>query len=93
MYLHPAAAEGGVLQPLKLPVTIVSGMTIALIHAALAISLAANQVATGLALTIFGSGLSAFIGAGYVGKTITGLQPVGIPLLKSIPLVGWVLFN
>ncbi len=78
---------------LGLIASIVSGMAIALIHAALAISLAANQVATGLALTIFGSGLSAFIGAGYVGKTIAGLQPVGIPLLKSIPLVGWVLFN
>ncbi len=78
---------------LGLIASIVSGMAIALIHAALAISLAANQVATGLALTIFGSGLSAFIGAGYVGKTITGLQTVGIPLLKSIPLVGWVLFN
>lgn len=73
-------------------IAIVAGIAIALIHAVLTISLAANQVATGLALTIFGSGLSAFIGAGYVGKTITGLQPIGIPILKSIPLVGTV-FN
>lgn len=73
-------------------IAIVAGIAIALIHAVLSISLAANQVATGLALTIFGSGLSAFIGAGYVGKTIAPLQPIGIPILKSIPLVGTV-FN
>jgi simple sugar transport system permease protein len=74
-------------------IAIVAGIAIALIHAVLTISLAANQVATGLALTIFGSGLSAFIGTGYVGKTITGLQPIGIPILKSIPLIGTALFN
>ncbi|BAY80159.1 putative permease protein of sugar ABC transporter (plasmid) [Nostoc linckia NIES-25] len=74
-------------------IALVSGIAIALIHALLTVTIAANQVATGLALSIFGSGLSAFIGAGYVGKTITGLQPVDIPVLKSIPLLGKVLFN
>lgn len=49
----------------------------------LTITIGANQVATGLALTIFASGLSAFVGADYVGKTITGLQPIP----KSIPLL------
>jgi len=78
---------------LGLIVAIVAGMAITLIHAVLAISLAANQVATGLALTIFGSGLSAFIGAGYVGRMIVGLQPISIPLLKSIPVIGAALFN
>ncbi len=37
--------------------------------------------------------MSAFIGAGYDGKTIVGLQPIGIPLLKSIPVIGAALFN
>lgn len=69
------------------------GMAIASIHAVLAISLGANQVATGLALAIFGSGLSAFVGASYVGKTIAGLRPIGVPLLKSIPVLGPALFN
>ncbi|MDZ8239434.1 MAG: ABC transporter permease [Nostoc sp. ChiQUE01a] len=78
---------------LGLLIALISGIAIALIHALLTITIAANQVATGLALSIFGSGLSAFIGAGYVGKTITGLQPVDIPILKSIPLLGQVLFN
>ena len=78
---------------LGLLVAVVAGIAIALIHALLAISLAANQLATGLALTIFGTELSAFIGTGYDGKTIVGLQPIGIPLLKSIPVIGAALFN
>ncbi|MBW4446901.1 MAG: ABC transporter permease [Spirirestis rafaelensis WJT71-NPBG6] len=71
---------------LGLLIASISGIAIALIHAVLTITIGANQVATGLALTIFASGLSAFVGADYVGKTITGLQPLKIPILKSIPL-------
>ena len=78
---------------LGLVAAMVMGTLIALIHAVLTIIFGANQVATGLALTIFGSGLSAFIGADYVGKTIVGLQPLGIPILKSIPILGKALFN
>lgn len=78
---------------LGLVAALVLGIAIALIHAVLAISLGANQVAMRLALTIFGSGLSAFVGAGYVGKTITALQPIGIPILKVIPVLGPALFN
>lgn len=68
---------------LGLLIALVSGIAIALIHAVLTITIGANQVATGLALTIFASGLSAFVGADYVGKTITGLQPI----LKSTSLL------
>ncbi|GAX41739.1 putative permease protein of sugar ABC transporter [Tolypothrix sp. NIES-4075] len=68
---------------LGLLIASISGIAIALIHAVLTITISANQVATGLALTIFASGLSAFVGADYVGKTITGLQQIN----KSIPLL------
>jgi simple sugar transport system permease protein len=68
---------------LGLLIASVSGIAIALIHAVLTITIGANQVATGLALSIFASGLSAFVGADYVGKTITGLQPI----LKSTSLL------
>ncbi len=47
-----------------------------MIFAVLALSLTANQVATGLALTIFGIGASSLIGAGFVGRTITRLGPL-----------------
>lgn len=49
----------------------------------LTITIGANQVATGLSLTIFASGLSAFVNADYVGIAIAGLQQMN----KSIPLL------
>jgi ABC-type uncharacterized transport system permease subunit len=59
----------------------------------LALTLLANQVATGLALTIFGTGLSAFVGQGYVSRTLIGMQPIAVPGLSHIPLLGPVLFT
>ena len=59
----------------------------------LALTLLANQVATGLALTIFGTGLSAFVGQGYVSLTLIGMQPIEVPGLSRIPLLGPVLFT
>ena len=52
---------------------IVAGMAASLLFAFLTLKFSANQVATGLALTIFGTGLSALIGTPYVGKTIARL--------------------
>lgn len=48
----------------------VAGILASLLFAFLTLSLSSNQVATGLALTIFGTGLSALLGAGFVGRTI-----------------------
>ena len=64
-----------------------------LIFGVLVLHLGANQVATGLALTIFGSGLSAFIGSDFVGNTVQGFQPIAIPFLSKIPYLGEVLFH
>ena len=47
-----------------------------MIFAFLTLTLASNQVATGLALTIFGVGLSSMIGEGFVGTTIPVFGPV-----------------
>lgn len=69
------------------------GMIMSLIFAFLVLHLGANQVATGLALTIFGTGLSAFVGADVVGQTVQGFQPIIIPLLSDIPLLGKILFT
>ena len=54
--------------------------------------LMSNQVATGLALTIFGLGVAALIGQGYSGETTPPLPVVPIPLLSDIPFVGPILF-
>jgi simple sugar transport system permease protein len=72
---------------------IIAGTLISLIFALMALGLAVNQVATGLALTIFGIGLSGLIGAGFVGERITPAAHLNIPGLTDIPLVGRVLFG
>nr|WP_249160972.1 ABC transporter permease [Bradyrhizobium manausense] len=72
---------------------IIAGMLMSLIFALMALGLAVNQVATGLALTIFGIGLSGLIGAGFVGERIAPAIHLYIPGLTDIPLIGRVLFG
>ena len=71
---------------------IAAGMLLSLLFAAVALGFNANQVATGLALTIFGVGLSTFVGAAWIGKPLIGFEPIVIPLLSDIPLIGRMLF-
>ena len=70
-----------------------AGMAMSGVFGFLTLSLMANQVATGLALTIFGIGLSAFVGLGYIGTPIHGLPGIAIPVLGDIPILGPLLFN
>ncbi|MFA5027361.1 MAG: ABC transporter permease, partial [Candidatus Methylomirabilota bacterium] len=70
-----------------------AGAAMAGLFGVLALSLLTNQVATGLALTIFGTGLSAFVGQGFVSLTLTGLQPLPLPGLSRLPGLGPVLFE
>lgn len=70
-----------------------AGMLVAVIFGVLTVYLQSNQVATGLALTIFGLGLSALIGHSYVGKTFGGLAKLNIPGLSDIPVIGPLLFG
>ena len=65
-----------------------SGMMTAAVFGLFALGLATNQVATGLALTIFGTGLSGLIGAPLVGKAIDGLPAMPLPALSDIPIIG-----
>lgn len=70
-----------------------AGMSVALLHGVLTLSLLTNQVATGLAITLFGVGLSALLGIGFVGKTVEPLANLPIPWLSEIPFIGPVLFD
>jgi len=67
---------------------IVAGALMSLIFALMALGLAVNQVATGLALTILGIGLSGLIGAGFVGERITPAAHLALPGLTDILLFG-----
>src|SRR6188474_2106041 len=58
---------------------IVAGTLMSLVFALMTLGLAVNQVATGLALTILGVGLSGLIGAGFVGERITPAMHLYIP--------------
>ena len=72
---------------------ILAGAGMAAIFAGLTLGLAVNQVAAGLALTIFGVGLSGLIGAGFVGERIVAAPALYVPYLTDIPFLGRVLFG
>ena len=70
-----------------------AGAAMSAIFALLTLSLMANQVASGLALTLFGIGLSAFVGKPFESVSLLKEGPFEIPLLSHIPLLGPVLFK
>ena len=72
---------------------LVAGMVIASIFAFLTQFLLTNQVATGLALTLFGLGFAAFAGREYTEVTIDLIGPIYIPILSEIPYLGPSLFS
>lgn len=83
---------------LTLIAAMVLGSVGALIFAFLTVTLRANQTVSGLALTIFGTGLANFLGKEYVGKTVPNnvkafFGVYKIPLLGDIPFLGNIFFN
>jgi simple sugar transport system permease protein len=72
---------------------VLAGMAMAGVFGILTLGLAVNQVATGLALTILGTGLSGLIGAGFVGQRIVLAAHLHLPFLTDLPLVGRILFG
>ena len=75
-------------------VSLLAAGGLGLIHAFLTITLRANQIVSGLAITLFGTGLSA-----YIGRSIAGVAlPVSVPkvhleFLESVPLLGKIFSN
>jgi len=70
-----------------------AGLLMAFAFGVLTLSLLANQVATGLALTIFGIGLSALVGSGFVGIPVDRLPRLALPGLSDLPVIGPLLFG
>lgn len=70
-----------------------AGAAMALVFGFLTLTLLANQVATGLALTIFGVGLSALVGSGFVGTPLPRLPRLEIAGLSDLPAIGPLLFG
>ena len=72
---------------------VLAGVAMSAIFAIFTLGLAVNQVASGLALTILGTGLSGLIGAGFVGQRISTAPQLHLPVLTDLPLVGRILFG
>jgi len=71
----------------------IASAMVSLIHALVCITMRANQIASGLALGFFATGLSGLFGNSYVGKSIISMGIVKIPILSSIPIFGRALFQ
>lgn len=89
--LHTGSTSAGLLAAAA------AGMLMSLIFGFLVLTLQTNQVATGLALTLFGIGASAFIGQGFVGQTVQrmpqflGFDAMVYGSLLLVAGVGWML--
>ena len=72
---------------------IAAGIALSMVFAVLTQSLLANQIASGLALTIFGLGLTSLLGQSYTGKSIAPVPNFDLPLLSDLPVVGKLIFS
>lgn len=75
-----------------------AGAAGALVYAAITVTLRGNQVVTGLVLTIFGTGVSGYLGKGLSGKSLPdpvreAFAPLSLPVLRDIPVLGKALFD
>jgi len=70
-----------------------AGAAMSLLFAVVTLTLMANQVASGLALSIFGVGLSAFVGKPYESASMLAVPAFRLPLLADIPILGPALFK
>ena len=71
----------------------IGGAALSVIFAILTQYFLSNQVATGLALTLFGLGLSAMLGQSYVGIKPPVSAKLDLPFISDIPVIGPILFS
>jgi ABC-type uncharacterized transport system permease subunit len=97
MLMGAAFAFGAVVAGYSMPVAIMAGAlagaATSLLFGVLALTFLTNQYAAGLALAIFGSGVSAFLGRGFGSVPIEALHRIYIPFLSDIPLIGPLFFR
>ncbi|WP_250512955.1 ABC transporter permease [Caballeronia sp. INDeC2] len=74
--------------------SVFAGLAMALLFGFLTITMLANQVATGLSLTIFGIGFSAYVGKPYTSAAVRStIDVMPIPGLANIPVLGPAVFS
>ena len=70
-----------------------AGLIFSSLHGIVCLWFQGNQVVSGLALTILGTGLANYLGTSFVGLPAPGFSPVDIPILSAIPVLGPILFQ
>ncbi|NWJ48240.1 MAG: ABC transporter permease [Chloroflexi bacterium] len=71
-----------------------AGATAALLHAFFSITIGVNQVVSGLALTLAGTGIASYFGRSLVGQpAVDSFKPIELPILSDIPALGQILFR
>lgn len=75
---------------LGLLAALLAGLVLALLFAVMVLTLQANQVATGMAVTLLGAGLSAWLGRDLSGQTVVQMPALAFAPLLLAPAVGWL---
>ncbi len=88
-----ASAFAGAPPLLAAALAFAAGAFVSLPHALLSVKLKGNQVVSGVALAMLGSGISAALGKPLVGQTIRGFEPLPLWPLSELPAVGRALFR
>ncbi|MDD9729656.1 ABC transporter permease [Mameliella sp. AT18] len=83
----------GLPMTVALAAAVLAGAASSLLFGVLALTFMTNQYAAGLALAIFGTGVSAFIGRGFGSTPVDAIQPVHLPGLSDIPVIGEMFFQ
>lgn len=71
----------------------IAGMMLAILHAFFTVTLKTNQAVTGLMLVLLGLGITGFFGRDFVGQVAEYIDPIEIPYLSSLPILGEALFK
>ena len=87
-----ATTSGSGRASLGMIAAMAAGAALAALFGVLTLTLQSNQVATGLALTMLGLGLSALLGQGYSGMSVPAFPRLDIPGISGLPVVGKLLF-
>jgi len=72
---------------------VIAGLVLGFLFGFLVVVLRTNQVVTGISFVILGSGLTGLMGIPWVNIAITGINPIHIPILTDVPVVGRFLFG
>lgn len=70
-----------------------AGVLAVSLHGVVCLWFQGNQVVSGLALTILGTGLANYLGTSYIGEAAPGFAPFSLPFFSEIPVVGPIFFQ